>query len=131
MSDTFTKEEISIDEAIKTQIKELEELEKQVIVHCTFKNKLPFHTFIRIWPSTLLLDQDSSHKSILVHFENISGFPNWKRVEANAIMHFTLIFTGLPKSCRMFDVVEIIPEDGGFEFLNIARNDRDVYHVEL
>ncbi|WLD24801.1 hypothetical protein NU10_05330 [Flavobacterium dauae] len=49
----------------------------------------------------------------------------------NKPLEFTLIFKGLSKSCESFDLVEIIPEEGGFEVLNINRNSSDVYYVTI
>jgi hypothetical protein len=44
---------------------------------------------------------------------------------------FLLIFAALPKSCTQFDLVEDIPEEGGFLVRNIARNKSDVYRINL
>ena len=46
-------------------------------------------------------------------------------------INFTLIFSGLPKHCKLFDMVENIPEPGGFVFENIVRNNSDVYLLEI
>ena len=40
-------------------------------------------------------------------------------------------FSGLPRSCTSFDLIERIPEPGGFEVRNIGRNKTDVYEVEF
>ena len=44
---------------------------------------------------------------------------------------FTLVFSGLPKDCKSFDLREEIPEEGGFLVKNIKRNGTDVYRVKL
>lgn len=131
MEKVIIKEKIKVDTSIVEKVKEQSDIEKQVIVHCKFSSFYPFDTAIRIWPSTLLLDQNSEHKSILLHYENICQFPNWKLVRPFQKLEFTLIFSALPKSCEKFDLLEVIPETGGFEVKNIGRNKLDVYHVNL
>jgi hypothetical protein len=86
---------------------------------------------IRIWKSTFLVDKDSMARSQLVHAENISIAPQWTQIPDGVTYNFLLIFSALPKSCRTFDLVEDIPQPGGFHVANIARNDTDVYHIDL
>ncbi len=119
-----------IDKETLVQLLHDELTESQVIVHCSYR---PFHNHdkIRIWKSTYLFDNNSDHKSNFVSSENISLYPNWTWVEANKTHIFTLIFTGLPKSCESFDLIESIPEPGGFEVRNIRRNKSDVYYLKL
>ena len=52
-------------------------------------------------------------------------------IEEGSTLHFTLIFNGLPKACRSFDLVELIPQAGGFEYRKINRNKSDVYHLDF
>jgi hypothetical protein len=52
-------------------------------------------------------------------------------VEYGQTLIFTLVFSGLPKECKSFDLMEKIPEPGGFEIRNIRRNSTDVYHVDI
>jgi hypothetical protein len=87
-----------------------------------------YPTAIRIWPTTFLI-QDNSDRKKLLHAFNISPYPNWKIVNEGHV--FTLVFEGLDKHCLLFDVVEDIPEMGGFRFENIKRNDTDVYWVDV
>lgn len=42
-----------------------------------------------------------------------------------------MIFSQLPKTCEIFDVLEDIPESGGFEIRVIKRNKSDVYKVTI
>ena len=49
----------------------------------------------------------------------------------DGFLHFTLLFEGLSKSCKLFQLVEDIAEPGGFFLNNIPRNKTDVYEVEL
>ena len=101
-----------------------------VYVHCYFKNTFT-NMMIRIWKSTFLIDQGSGTKSELVHIENISYAPEWTAVPDNQLFHFLLIFSALPKSCVKFDLLEDIPQSGGFHVTDIMRNEQDVYRVDL
>ena len=114
-------------------LKELEEYtsdQGQVVVHGIVRPQNE-STFIRIWPTTFLFDQHSAHISELVHFEKISGFPVWTEVKSNTEFGFTLIFTGLPKSCVIFDLCEVIPQSNGFNIPSILRNEQDVYYLDF
>ena len=86
---------------------------------------------IRIWKTTFLVDSDSATRSKLVHAENISLAPVWTQIPNGGVYAFLLIFSGLPKSCKQFDLVEEIPEPGGFFIQNISRNETDVYHIDV
>jgi hypothetical protein len=86
---------------------------------------------IRVWQSTFLLDRDSSHTSPMVGFEHISLYPHWTYVPVGRPYRFTLYFEPLPKSVRVFDLSEIIPEPRGWHFPGIRRNEADVYWVDL
>lgn len=86
---------------------------------------------IRIWQTTFLIGKACDGKANLVHAENITYAPVWTLVPRNYEYVFLLIFTGLPKSCRSFDLVEEIPQPGGFFVSNIGRNETDVYHIDL
>jgi len=106
------------------------ETEGQVIIHCIVSASRQ-GTYIRIWPTTYLFDNGSSHRSDLVLAENISLYPNWQEVLPGKSAHFTLIFSKLPKSCRTFDLREVIPAPNPFEVLAIQRNETDVYFVRI
>jgi hypothetical protein len=101
-----------------------------VYVHCHFKNE-GGEMLIRIWRSTFLIDRNSSARSELLHADNISFAPLWCVVPAHSTYSFLLIFSGLPKDCTSFDLIEDIPQAGGFFVSGIARNARDVYHVNI
>lgn len=106
------------------------EVKGQVIVH-VFCPPQPEEYAIRVWRTTYLVSRTSSHKSRLLHAENISLAPEWKEVKANSPYNFTLIFEALPKDTLLFDLTEIIPQPGGFYYPNLLRNERDVYDIRL
>lgn len=101
-----------------------------VYVHCHYDNHTP-DMMIRIWRSTFLVDKNSGSRSKLIHAENISFAPVWTYVPNNQTFSFLLVFEALPKTCQQFDLIEDIPQAGGFEVRNINRNDSDVYHIDL
>lgn len=98
-----------------------------VIVHCRFVGE----GAIRIWRSTFLVDHLNNHKSKLLHVENISMAPQWTLIDSSKEFNFTLYFEGLKKSCKVFDLKEIIPQPGGFYIPSIIRNQEDVYRVQI
>ncbi len=114
----------------KKKVKEETSLEKQVIIHCLFTSTQG-DTGIRIWPTTFLIAKDVSHRSELVLAENIPLAPNWLNVPQGSTFNFTLIFSGLPDECRIFDLVEEVPQPGAFIISNIDRNGTDVYTINL
>ena len=125
----ITEPKVDIDpdllEELASQIHE----QGQIVIHCLQASVFP--SFIRIWPSTFLYDQQSDHRSELVHAENIVYYPNWMAVN-EGINHFTLIFSGLPNHCEIFDLIEHCSNEGGaFRALNITRNKSDVYYVRV
>lgn len=101
-----------------------------VYVHCHFRNDWQ-DALIRIWKTTYLLDITSGSKSALIHAENITFAPLWTMIADQQIHTFLLIFEALPKSCKLFDLIEEIPQPGGFHVENIHRNPTDVYHIDL
>jgi hypothetical protein len=101
-----------------------------VYVHCQFPISAP-GMLIRIWKTTVLKDCHSSAQSQLLHAENISYAPQWTMIPDAGTYTFLLIFSALPKSCTLFDLVEDIPQPGGFLVKNIARNKTDVYRITL
>lgn len=109
---------------------DLEE-ERQVIVHCLFSSPPGEEMLIRIWPTTVLFDPQSGIEAKLIHIENITYFPEWTPIPSGKDYWFTLIFSGLPKSCRQFHLIEKIPQSGGFFVSDIARNQTDVYRIRI
>ena len=129
MSTIITKPKVEIDKQLLTELMALTKEEKQVIVHCLFDARNMLGAKIRIWPSTFLYDSGSAHRSELVHADNISFCPQWTEIPHGKVAHFSLIFTGLSSACSTFDLIEEIPQAGGFKVTGIKRNDSDVYYV--
>ncbi len=116
---------------ISTELKTLPSEESQVIVHGHFQSSHESHELIRIWRTTYLIPHDQYHKSRLLHFENITLYPEWTIIPLGSTYRFTLIFSSLPKGCKVFDLIEEIPQSGGFEIRDIARTKSDVYHLKF
>jgi hypothetical protein len=131
-----TEEDIAIEvrpeisEETQKKLSALTVEEGQVIVHCKIVASL-FSTVARIWPSTWLIDKFSDNRSKLVHLSGITKYPVWTEIPEGRTLYFTLVFSPLPKSCQVFDLLEEIPESGGFHVANIIRNVTDVYSVDL
>lgn len=104
--------------------------ESHVYVHCYFNNTVK-DMLIRIWKTTYLVDQGSGTRSKLVHAENISYALEWTMVPDKKEFRFLLIFDALPRACVSFDLIEDIPQAGGFHVEGILRNKSDVYHVQI
>jgi hypothetical protein len=98
----------------------------QVTVHCHHHSA--WETRLRIWQSTYLVCRQTRHRSSLVHAEGIPFMPTWMSAVA-CTTTFTLVFTPLPDGCTSFDLLEEIPESGGFHVPGIRRNGRDLYDV--
>lgn len=122
--------EIKISEAIKEELKGLTDEEGQVIVHVTYQCS-GLGEGIRIWPTTYLVPLSGEHKSKLVTIQNISLAPFWTILYRSGEYRFTLVFTPLPKDCKIFHLWEDIDQPGGFLIRNIQRNDTDIYEVDL
>lgn len=129
MSETKLKPFIA-DQLLASLQPEIEE-ESQVILHCCVKSQSFFQEKIRIWSSTYLVDRTLEHVSKLIHFENITLFPEWTDIADGKEYWFTLVFSGLPKDCKVFDFLELIPQNGGFFCEGITRNSSDVYKIIL
>ena len=119
-----------VEPIIKEAISNNVDAEQQVIVHGQYRAG-EFGDGIRIWKSTFLCDQHSTHKSRLIYTEGVSSYPVWTLLAPGEKINFMLVFSGLPKGCRQFDLREIIPQPDGFEIKNIRRNTTDVYHVNF
>lgn len=114
--------EVQIDEALLQQLSPEEE--GCTIIHCSLD--VAFFTGIRIWPTTYLVQEDGSRRKLIKAF-HISLYPNWLLIYGPH--RFTLVFERLGKDCRRFDLLEDIPEPGGFHVPGINRNNTDVYHL--
>lgn len=127
----ITRPKVEIAPEILKKLQEAIKEDGQVIIHCVSGGSLFYDSYIRIWESTYLFDEHSEHTSELVHVENITMAPEWMLVPAGSIAHYSLVFTGLPKECTLFNLEEVIPQPGAFKAKNINRNEQDVYYVRL
>ena len=125
---SLTKEKPQVETLTEEEVSVLEE--SHVYVHCYFNNTVK-DMLIRIWKTTFLIDTVSGYRSKLVHAENISYAPEWTPISENSLYQFLLIFEALPKGCEVFDLLEDIPQPGGFYVSAIMRNKQDVYHVHI
>lgn len=120
----------AIDVDVLTSIDPNSLTDSYVYVHCHYQNVYD-EMFIRIWQTTFLIDRASGSRAKLVHVENISYAPVWTHIPGKQLYTFLLIFSSLPKDCKTFDLVEDIPQAGGFFVSGISRNEQDVYHVAI
>jgi hypothetical protein len=104
--------------------------ESYVYVHCSFPISEP-GMLVRIWKTTVLKDCHSAGQSQLIHAENISYAPEWTMIPGKGSYSFLLIFSALPKTCVLVDLVEDIPQPNGFLVKSIKRNKTDVYRITL
>jgi hypothetical protein len=123
-----TKPAVDVESLTSVEVGTLED--SFVYVHCYFHN-IWKNMLIRIWKTTYLVDSISATRSRLLHAENISMAPVWTQIPDGGKYSFLLIFSGLPKSCKQFDLIEEISEPGGFFIQNISRNETDVYHIDV
>lgn len=123
-----TRPDEHIETATTTEVDVLHE--SHVYVHCYFENTHK-DMLIRVWRTTYLVDNASGERSKLVHAENISYAPQWTMISDKKKFRFLLIFEALPRSCASFDLIEDIPQSGGFHVAGIVRNKTDVYHVDI
>ena len=130
VKDSMTTTEVVIDEDVKKELFSIVAEEKQIIVNCIV-NGGDDGTAARIWKSTYLVDIVSKQRSVLLHTLGVSSYPDWTLIPPNSTLKFSLIFSPLPQSTKVFDLVEHIPQPGGFYFCGIRRNDVDVYQVDF
>jgi len=117
---------------ISADLKEQLNLQQQfyTIIHCTFKALEKEDAFIRIWPTTILLENVGNEKKLL-QMDNMIAPPKWIRLFSGTTHHFTLYFEGLSKECTSFDFLEKINESGAFFVQGIQRNKTDIYRIDL
>lgn len=120
-SKTKTTTQSETEVATETMVAE----ENQTIVHCICGQD----AYYRIWPSTFLIEHGTGNQAKLITAFNVSFYPQWMPKAPG--QKFTLIFEGLSKACVVFDLKEIIPQEGGFEVNSIVRNNSDVYTVTI
>ncbi len=129
----ITKPSINISPRLLEELKSQVHEAGQVILHVLFEvPESIYSSYIRIWPTTYLFDKSSPHRSDLVHAEGISYYPQWHECRAGREYYFSLIFSGLPKSCDTFDFIEeCTNQAGAFAVHGIRRNQTDVYYLRM
>lgn len=119
---------------IKTEKKEILQQqvdhEKQIIVHCNYYNH-GMADQIRLWETTYLIAENNAYKSKLITAYNIAMYPHFLTTIPNVTHTFTMIFEALPKQCKVFHLLEDIPETGAFHINNIRRNKTDIYNLKI
>ena len=130
MDTTIKTPSIDVAKKLKEEVLTQTDVESQVIVHVNCQASWMGEK-LRIWNTTYLLCKESGNRSNLIKSYNISIYPEWTELEPYALHEFTLIFQTLPKVCTKFDLIEDIPESGGFLFKDTLRNNSDVYHLTL
>jgi hypothetical protein len=125
----ISSQSVELDPDLKDELLSQVHEEGTVIVHCLFNAFVD--AGIRIWPTTFLVDSSTGERSRLLHAENITYAPLWTAIDSGKSYRFTLIFSALPKSCTFFDLLEDIPQPGGFFVHNIKRNKSDIYQVRV
>jgi hypothetical protein len=116
------------DSSLRNEI--LLKVQEQGLVTVHFRYETFFGSRIRIWNSTYLIDKATGKRSKLLHALNITFFPVWTELPDYSTVQFTLFFEPLSRSCEVFDLLEDIPETGGFTSNGIERNKRDVYFLK-
>jgi hypothetical protein len=79
------------------------------------------------------VDTVSGRKSKLLHAINIPFALTLLPVKSGTTARFTLIFSALPKPCKVFNLIELaqVPDFCAFTVHHIERNVNDVYNVEI
>jgi hypothetical protein len=129
MVEVLKENDVKIAPDLLKEIAEQIHEQGQVVLHFLYQPDANMeYSLIRIWPTTYLYDRHSLHRSQLVHTELISLAPEWTPVGGGKKHYFTLIFSGLPQTCKLFDFIEECNSDGPpFELRGIERNNSDVY----
>lgn len=121
----------TIEDKRKSRInKDYKSKDNDVIVTCSIIGRKDDDR-IRIWDNTYLLDKQSNFRSYLKHVKGITIYPEWTTLRKEETMNFVLFFEKLPSNCIIFDLLEDIPESGGFYVKDIVRNQTDRYSIDV
>jgi hypothetical protein len=133
MVEVLKEHDVKIAPDLLRELKDQIHEQGQVVIHFLYDGSDTVHFgFIRIWPTSYLYDKHSAHRSKLVGVEQITIAPNWTPILPGQKHYFTLVFTGLPKSCTLFDFIEECNTEGpAFEVRGIDRNRSDVYYCMI
>ncbi len=113
------------------ELQELTQEQGQVVIHCVTEAEVYVDWRARVQKTTFLFDLDSDHQSELLHVVNISIAPEWTIIQKGTQRYYSLIFSGLPKSCTAFDLAELNEPFNPFVVRDIQRNGTDVYYLAL
>jgi len=130
MTAVETEVKIEVDEDLLRLTSELKDEQRVVTIHFTFHADGQ-EMLIRISPKTQLVSNQGGKVSSLIHAQNIVYYPYWQQVKQGKTLKFTLIFEALPNDCKTFDFIEFIPNEKGFEFYGLPRNESDIYGLTL
>ncbi len=122
---------VAIDTDLLNQLHSLTQEEGQVIIHCCSKAEAYAAMRARVQKTTFLFDLNSDHQSELIYANNISIAPEWSVIPKGKQRAYSLIFSGLPKSCSSFDLLELNEPCRAFFAKSIQRNKEDVYFLQL
>ena len=84
---------------------------------------------ISIPRTSFLLTDVGSTKCKLLHVMNFALSPNKTCLTLDKTHTFVLIFSPLPKGCKLFELVTQSPEKGFKLLANFKRNKEDVYRT--
>lgn len=119
-----------VDPKLKEDLNALRKAESQVIIHVTHHACYTFCTECRISLDRLihLQPHTSSRQCKLVQIIK-NGIEGYEFPIDGQITKFSLVFEGLPKNAKAFDFIE--PGPGGWRLLSIARNNTDIYSIQI
>ena len=96
--------------------------ESQVIVKGYIND---YRSSVRIFPDTYLKCNQTGKRFKLINSFNIGDYPSYTELRRHE--YFTLIFEGLEKNCKSFDLIENLSEPRVFRKFKISRKSSDVY----
>ena len=123
MANGATLTSSDVEECTETKIQDLES-NGQITLHLRTKSNGLF----RIWPCIKLRCQQTGKEAKFVHALHVGIHPHWMLLTAGSV--YTLVFEKLDSDCKVFDVLEDIPEHGGLCIRDLHRNADDVYRLQ-
>ena len=116
----------------RSEVNKLVESNKLMVVHCSYKGAEEDDDYkISKSPTTYLWDEVLEIRSKLVYADGIAIEPEDQVIPLMDTAHFTLYFKPFPAICKKFWLWEETTEPYAFAGIDILRNDKDEYWVEL